>query len=271
MCGVGRARQGRSIMLPLLVALGWCTVIAITFVFGYQLAYHDTAGAQLTIQALQRDNERLSSALESTQDEVIRLERAHRIDLDAKRLAQEQLGRLQQERLDLLKQVSYLERLVRNGGAGILQIQEFRLLATQQPEQFTYRFTVAQLIPGFGESAGEVRVLIAANQDEELQTQIAQLDSGGAAHHQMRFEHFQQFQGTIVVPEALDPQGLKIELEPSTRNLMASSTTFPWQPERIETTALPAQALEGGVIAVELDIRTEEPHQMEIGTRVTVR
>lgn len=245
----GRSSSAAS-PFRLFLTLGWLAVISTAFVFGYQLAYHDADNALAEIQALKSERRDLKDRLIAAEEQVARLERAQSIDREAKRLAQAQLEELQHERHEFAKQVSALERLIREGGGGVVQVQDFELWETEQPDEFGYRFTVTQMIPEFGEASGRVSLRIDGKRLDDgkvVSRPARELEGSEPGSHRMQFEFFQHFSGKIRLPERLQPETLTVEIDPSVKNLISSSQTFAWEPEPADLLRLtqPADATTG--------------------------
>lgn len=231
--GIGSKRPRRGpFAFRLLVTIGWLTVIGIAFALGYLLAGYDANQAMGRIQTLQTERDTLSEALASERDDRIRLERTHLIDSEAKRAAQAQLVKLQDERLRLAKQVAYLKGLMREGDTGLVAVKEFVLTEGEAPGSFDYHFTVNQLVPDFGRSVGAALVKVVVRVDGERRILgLADLPGSTSGRHTMGFDHFQSFNGTIVLGEDVDPQEVIVEIEPGNNNLTPSSDAFVWRAE----------------------------------------
>ncbi|WPL15869.1 hypothetical protein Thiowin_00788 [Thiorhodovibrio winogradskyi] len=229
--GVGFGASGGAFRL--FVTLGWLAVIGTAFVLGYQLAYHDAENTLIEMQQLKADRQSLREALMTAEERIAGLEQAQSIDREAKRLAQAQLEELQHERHEYAKQVSVLERLIREGGGGVVQVQDFKLWETGQSREFGYSFTVTQLIPEFGQTLGRVSLRLAGKtvENDSVERAADQLEGAKPAVHRMQFEFFQHFSGAIKLPEDLQPRTLTVEIEPTVKNLISSSRTFGWEPE----------------------------------------
>jgi hypothetical protein len=212
----------------LFLTIGWLGMLGIAFIFGYQLAYHDVADWQPQMRALQKERERLQTALLTAEETIARLEQAHAIDREAQRVNQEQLTQLQQERHELVKRVTALERLVNKNDAGIIHIREFQLWQTKQAQQFDYHFTVTQLVPDFSKSQGQVKLtLFGSRADADSSSSIALI----VQRLTMDFKHFQSFNGTFVLDQGDQPDYIVIEIEPVTKRLLSSQEKFLWQPQ----------------------------------------
>lgn len=197
------------------------------FFAGHFLGTEETAGLAAQLAALQGEREKLGEQMAALHQEKIVLERTIEIDREASRTAQEGLKQAQDERLALEKEVSFLRKLIQQGGGGILKVKDFKLKATEEPQELSYSFTVSQVIQDFGESAGEVEIQVVGKRNgEEVTLQLNELPGSEPTSHKMRFKHFQNFEGRIRVPAGLEPENLVVEIKPSTKNLIPITETF---------------------------------------------
>ena len=108
-------------------------------------------------------------------------------------------------------------------------MQEFKLFPGDAAGKFGYRFTVTQLIQDFGQSAGNVTLKVAAKRDGKTTTlSLSKLPGSEPKTHKMKFQHFQNFEGILVLPEDVEPENLIIEIKPSTKKLLPLTETFAW-------------------------------------------
>lgn len=160
------------------------------------------------------------------------LARSQQIDREVNRNLSKQIKEAQDERLALEKEVSLLQRLVREGGGGILQLKDFKLEAMDTPGEFRYSFTVRQLVQDFGESVGKVEVQVIGKRDgEETDLSLDEVAGYKRLHHKMKFKHFQNFKGSIKVPDDFKPEKLVVAVKPETDKTTPVSATFPWSLE----------------------------------------
>lgn len=217
-----------AIVLLVLVAIGAAFV-------GGALLGREESRRELTrererIEVLTRERDEFAAEIAGLKQEGIVLGRTQQIDREANRSAQEQLKQAQDERLALEKEVSFLRRLISQGGGGILQIKDFRLGKTGEEGEFAYSFTVSQLIQGFGDSAGTVEIKVSGKDGGEEKTlSLAELSGSDPKTHSMRFRHFQNFEGQVSLPLDLEPENLIVEVKPTTKKLIPISETFPWE------------------------------------------
>jgi hypothetical protein len=216
---------GPGILLTVLLLVA----IAGAFNAGLFLAREDEGAAAVRLEALEIDRDGLAERLAALTQEKIVLERTMEIDREANRTTREDLKQAQDERLALEKEVSFFKQLIKQGGGGILKVQDFRLVAGEAPGELGYSFTVSQLIQDFGESAGDVLIRVVGKRGgKEVTLPLDKLPGSEPTAHTMRFQHFQNFEGRIRLPEGLEPENLVVEIKPSTKNLIPVTETFAW-------------------------------------------
>jgi hypothetical protein len=202
--------------------------LAAAFLAGAFLGYSEAAALSAQIRGLEQTSADLEKRISELRQQNAVLERGQQIDREANRAARDQLRESQERRLELEKEISFLRRLIREGGGGIVQVKDFFLEQTAERE-FAYRFTVTQLVPDFGWSEGVVEVRLTGMQGEEERTLgLEQLEGSEPSEHRMRFRNFQNFEGQIQVPEDLEAQSLVVEVKPKTDDLIPATETFPW-------------------------------------------
>jgi len=235
-----RRRRGRFAFRPF-VTIGWLVVVGTAFALGYFLAGYDVERTLARIQVLQTERDTFSEALAAERDTRVRLERSHLIDREARRAVQSQLAELQGERLRLAKQVAYLRGLLHVDGKGIVEVKEFVLTKRDEDREFDYQFTVNQLIPDFERSEGTAEVkLVVSDGDDTRTLALADLPGSTDGRHNMAFDHFQSFSGTIRLPKDVEVQRVIVDIRPANDNLLPSSEAFAWRlGEGIGTTLTP--------------------------------
>ncbi|MCF8003615.1 MAG: hypothetical protein K9L32_05315 [Chromatiaceae bacterium] len=215
-----------------LITLGWMLVIGLTFAFGYWLGRDDAVKALAGVDALQAEVGHLSEEIARGREERVRLERAHQMDREAKRQAQASLAELQRERLDLIKRVSYLQRLVRDGQAGIVEVKELMLRQGPKPRSVRFEMLLSQLVPQEERTRGRVSVSVVLSRDGEQETlSLDELPGSSPAEALIDFEHFQAISGEIVLPEGAEPEQLIVDIQPEEASMARSSEGFLWPGE----------------------------------------
>lgn len=215
----------------------YAVFLAVVFWYGFELGQARVTaamGPELSVLRKERgaamaDVAALRSEVASLKQESAVLERSRQIERETSRSLQDQLKQAQDERLALIKEASYLKRLIQEGGKGVVRVHDLRLMPGQGPRSFRYSFTVTQLIQDFGESRGRVTVSVRGLQDgQETTVNLAKLAQAEPKELSMRFEHFQNFRGRFTLPEGFDPRLLTVTIDPEGDLLAGTSEGFPW-------------------------------------------
>jgi len=210
---------------------------AAAFAIGFQLGLtRGSAMAAPEIAALKEQRQSIVDEFAALREEVSKLrqessvmERSRQIERETNKALQSQLKDAQDERLALLKEGTYLKRLIREGGKGALSVQDLVLTAGEDPRSFRYRFFVTQLIPDFGEAKGRVSLEVAGLQGEkERRLTLQQLPQADPTELSMHFDQLQSFQGGLTLPDGFEPRTLTVTVSPEGDRLTGASETFPW-------------------------------------------
>jgi hypothetical protein len=225
---LGRRRRSRP-LFTVLVTIGWLVVLAATFTLGYLVARYGLEEALAELDTLRAEAALLSEEVARGRDERIRLERAHQMDREAKRQAQESLTDLQGERLLLQKRLSYLQRLVRDGSKGVVVVKEVRLAPGDESGRYRFDLILSQLVPQDFRSKGTAQISVVVSRDDKEQSlTLDELPGSTSAAIPFDFEHFQFVSGEIVLPGGAVPERFVVEIEPSGELLSSSSEAFLW-------------------------------------------
>ncbi|NBC47219.1 MAG: hypothetical protein GVY22_04355 [Gammaproteobacteria bacterium] len=238
--GRGRTRRRRP-LLRLAVAAGWLGVLGGTFALGYALARHDAAEALVGMQALRAEVAFLSEEVARGRAERIRLERAHQMDREAKRQAQQSLAEMQRERLLLSKRVAYLQRLVRGGDTGVVEVKDLQLTQLEAPGTYRFEIVLSQLVPQAGRTQGMARLRLGLTRSGARETmRLGALPGSSPGTVALDFEHFQIVRGEIVLPADATAEEFIVDIEPEGERLASSSDAFLWPAALKEKTVSPS-------------------------------
>jgi len=203
------------------------------YFFRGQLGLDASRPSAESMRTVEGERDALTAQAAELRHRIIVLERSQQIDHETNRAASEQLKAAQDERLALEKEVSFLRRLIGAGGGGILQPTDFELKRTERPREFHYSLTIRQLIQDFGESTGSVEMqIIGKRNGAEITLPLSKLNGSEPIRHKMGFKHFQNFEGSISIPEGFEPENLVVEIKPNTNKLVPVTEVFPWSPEQ---------------------------------------
>lgn len=236
-----------------LLALGWVVVIGSAVASGYWLGHHDSASALMALETLRNDVARLSEEVAQGRADRVRLERSHQMDREAKRQAQQALAELQEERLLLTRRVSYLQRLVREGGKGVVEVKEFQVTPTEVPGRYAFQVVFSQLVPQNGRTRGRARIsLVVTRKGEETTLSLDALRGSSPATTVLDFEHFQAVSGVIELSKGVEPQRILIDVEPEGESMAASAEVFLW-PGETDAMSSPCRVPEDGTSRLDHD------------------
>lgn len=218
------------------LALG-AVLASASFAIGFELgllrggAMADPDHASLLAQrdAVAGDLAALEEQLFRLRQEASILERSRQIERETNRALQEQLKAAQSERLALVKEGSYLKRLIREGGKGAVSVHDLVLVSGAEPRSYRYGFTVTQLIPDTGETLGQITLGVSGDQaGEARKLELRELPRAEPRELSMHFDHFQRFEGELTLPEDLAPQSVTVTVSPEGDRLTGTSESFPW-------------------------------------------
>jgi hypothetical protein len=229
-----------------LLALGWLLVIGSAVASGYWLGRQESAAAVSGLETLRNDVASLSEEVARGRAERVRLERAHQMDREAKRQAQQVLAELQQERLLLIRRVSYLQRLVHEGRKGIVEVKDLQVTPTDVPGRYAFQLVFSQLVPENGRTQGRARISVVVSVDgRETSLALDALAGSSPASIALDFEHFQAVSGVIELGDGHEPRRLLVDVEPEGESMAASSEIFLW-PIGNQTALIPCPIPEDG-------------------------
>ena len=199
------------------------------FVVGTRSVESQTVAAIEAERVMEAERDALRTELANLKQQGIACERFQQIEQEKDRSAVDTLKEAQDERLAMAKEIATLKRLIKTGGSGAVGVQGLRLSAGDGPRAFTYSFTVSQLIDDVGETSGEIAIKVSGKQGEKDKSlTLKEMEGSEPTTLAMRFEHFQNFEGRLVLPEGFEPLSLSVDVEPKGDKLIASGQTFPW-------------------------------------------
>jgi hypothetical protein len=199
------------------------------FILGARALRTESIQASQALQTLQRECDALTAELAGLRQDNIACDRTRQIEQERDRSVQEQWKASEDERLALAREVASLKKLIRAGGRSVVAVQGLRLVAGEAKREFTYRFTVSQPIEDVGQTSGSIDIKLTGRQNGKDKTlTLKQLKGSQPTKLAMRFDHFQTFEGRLVLPAGFEPQALTVAINPKGDKLIASTETFPW-------------------------------------------
>lgn len=220
--------QGGGWGLRLLVVVLVLGAIAGAFFAGVFLAREEVKPQRAIAATLRQENQALVGELASLRGEKAAIELSQRFDRDTLLAAQNSLKVEQEARQTLEKDLFALKRLIREGGDGILKIQDLVLTAVGDG-LYEYHFTTSQMMPDYPESVATASIkLVGKRGGKQVELGLNSLPGSEPPSQPLKFKHFQNVKGTIRVPANLEPEAMTIEIEPTSKKLIPVTESFPW-------------------------------------------
>ncbi len=216
---------GRRLLLIILVF----GAIAGAFFAGVFLAREEGKPQIALTSTLRQQNQSLVEEVALLRGEKAAIEIGQRIDQDTLIAARKSLKAEQEARQTLEKDLSALKRLIREGGDGILKIQDFVLTAVGEEGLYEFSFTTSQLMSDYPESLAKASIkLVAERGGKKVELGLDKLPGSEPMSFELKFKHFQSVKGVIKIPSNLEPEALTIEIVPTSKRLIPVTESFPW-------------------------------------------
>ncbi len=223
-------RPGRHALLVLLaaaalIASGWLLFERGKVQAGLDKEAWIEAESQLRRQIL--DLEQRNADL--VRDNAL-LQRSADVDRTAYIEIQKTLAETQTATLALREELSFYRGLVTpSDKVEGLHVERLRLQPTVHERRFQYMVTLTQVRKNDRFAAGEVNLrVVGTNGDQASSYRLADLsDVQGAV--KFKFKYFQNFEGTLELPDGFLPETVLVEAKPSGKRLKPVSKRFEWK------------------------------------------
>lgn len=221
-----RVRQGLYILLlSALLAGSWAL-----FEYGRYRAGFDAQAARKSQSALQERIGELESENKRLSAQNVALEQAREIDRRAYSEVDANLAGLQDELLELKREVEFYRGIVSTADAVKgLQIQSVRLEKDKESPSYRYRLILMQAaVPG-GVVQGEVKLAVSGlNGEMEVELSHQDLFSAGNSGMPFRFRHFQELAGNLRLPDGFTPLRMTLTVTPRDKARQPVERTYSW-------------------------------------------
>ncbi|MCU7941370.1 MAG: hypothetical protein KZQ87_01690 [Candidatus Thiodiazotropha sp. (ex Cardiolucina cf. quadrata)] len=160
------------------------------------------------------------------------VKQAAEVDREALLAIREQIKKLQDERLKMEEELTFLRGIVSTSSKQqVLRVQNFKLEAGIEAQQFVYKFSVSQVINSGSVVKGRIELSIMGLQDGQAKLlKLEELSDEKLSSHKMRFRYYQNVEGKLHLPTGFEPATITIDVKPSSSKLKPVSEAYNWSP-----------------------------------------
>jgi hypothetical protein len=195
-----------------------------------------SGGGAASFTGLQPDAKQQIELLEEERDALRRelkmVKQAAEIDRKSFVSVRDQIKQYQDERLKMEEELAFLRGIVSTTNKKqALRVQNFKLEPGLESGQYTYRFSVSQVINSGVVAKGVIELNIEGLQNgRSRRLSLAQVTKEGVDRIKMRFRFFQNIEGRLQLPEGFEPATVEIDVKPSGGKLERVKESFNWSP-----------------------------------------
>ncbi len=152
------------------------------------------------------------------------------IDQEALSKVQDQLKIDQNERLKMEEELIFLRGMVSSKlGKGVLHLQRLRLEPGEGENSYRYAFTVSKVLKNPEYIEGSVYLSLSGEQKGKKRSlSLKQVSRDEQDKLKMRFKHFQNIEGELLIPSGFKPSGVTIEVKPEGDKFKPIKKSFKW-------------------------------------------
>lgn len=210
--------------LVLLLGLGWQ-------IFDHgriQGGFDSDQVEQEAQQCVQQVNEEQQVAAE-LRGQVARYKREAQVEHEAGRGLQLELINMRREGDELRNEVALLRSLI-STKRGSLYIKRFEVHPTESVGRFRYQLIVAQALDNAGTTKGKLSISMLGKLDgKDKRIGLKQFSEDATASITLKFKHYQEVNGIIILPEGFVPETVELEIQPKNTKLSKMNKQFAWQ------------------------------------------
>lgn len=209
-----------------------CIIIASlwgSFEYGRYIAGYNSVDSEAYIEQLQAQLEESQAEIVENKRQATMLERNSQIDDDASIQLKENLAQAKSEVLTLKKELSFYKSIVApEQGDRSLAIQTIQFKANAVGG-YDYKIMVSQRGRNDQFARGTVEVSIeGASKGEPLTLKLDEVSNDTKKPMKFGFKYFQNFEGAMILPEAFEPDFIRVKVNPSKGKIKAIDEQFAW-------------------------------------------
>ena len=183
-----------------------------------------------SLDARQAEMEAMAAERDELLSRNAALERASQIDREAVRKIRESLQEDQEERLSMEEELTFLRGMMADKESRTaLNIVSVALNRTDEERVVKYSFTVRKTLNDGETATGSI--FLAVDGEEEGKAHwypLRELTDDNRESLRMKFNHFQDVEGTLKLPASFTPSHLVIEIKPTEKGLSPVKERFAW-------------------------------------------
>lgn len=210
-----------------------CTLLLVwaSFEYGRHVAGFDQAETDEQITELKKQINELTVQSEDLQRYNAKLVRDQGIDRDAGSQVQKELARAQAQILDMREELTFYRNIVQpNKAKRTVVIKKVQLVGDGERQ---YKYKVVLIQDGRHDSAvrGEVELTFEGERDNG---EVVRLDlptvspQENSKRQKFGFKYFQNFEGSIRIPENFAPRSMYVRVLPSSSSVPRIDQSYSW-------------------------------------------
>ncbi len=211
------------------IALFVALLIWLAFEYGQKLAGYDKGEAMTYIDDLQQQLEDAQAQNTESQRQAAMLERNSVIDDGASEQLKKSLSEVQEESLELKKELSFYKSIVSPEQAKrSLAIQTIQLKPVLNGG-YQYKIMVSQRGRNDRFARGKIEVTIEGSQEGQATTlKLKEVSSEVKKPITFGFKYFQNFEGTMTLPVTFRPEFMRVQVKPKSSRIDPVDEKFAW-------------------------------------------
>ena len=232
-----QARHLITVQRPFLWVLSTIGLVALVVVAvwlsyetGRRTAGFDAASVSEVVDSMQNQITALEGELAESRRQTAMLERNSQIDGDTSAELKRTLSEAQSEALELKKELAFYKSIVApEQGKPSIVIQTIQLKPELPIGQYGYKIMVSQQGKNNNFARGVIDVSVEGTKLGKKQV-VALTSISDEAKKPMKFgfKYFQNFKGTLILPEDFVAEAMRVKLKPKSKTLEPVDERFPW-------------------------------------------
>jgi hypothetical protein len=225
-------RPGRNVLLALLLLLLLAAGVAGGYLYGYWAGMGGKAFALDRGQQLGSELREARAEAKHLRQQVANLTLSSAVDRQANNNVRDEVIELREQIAALEEDITFYRSLMApSESANGLALGEVSLLATGNPNRFTYKIVVQQLATRRSVVNGTLTVTLVGHLADGSLERLALHELSPSVEQKnikLRFKYFQNIEGDLTLPEGFTPEKIELEARSTGKNADTASKSFSW-------------------------------------------